>query len=393
MPPRRIFRVIAAAAMVGAGASAAPFIPSTDDEILERLPYTAGDAAFRQLRLLSNGLKEQRDNLPLALRIARGYEELGRASGDPRYSGYAQAALAPWWGMTNPPSEVLTLRATLNQRVHLFDAALADLGAVLEADPRDTQALLLRATIFQVVGRFDKAKSDCGALDGVASELVSTACLDNVNAMTGSLHESYERLRATLEKFPRAQPGVRSWALTSLAEMAARAGLSTQAEAGFRQALAIDPTDNYLLAAFSDFLLDQKRPAEVEGLLKSLTRNDPLLLRYTLALKAMGAPETQSFIDQLRDRFEASHLRGDRVHLREEARFRLQLLGDSSTALRLARENWQVQKEVADIRILLESAIAAHEQGEFQIARAWLAETGLEDENLRALAARTFSAK
>ena len=392
MPLRRFFCVIAAAA-VALPAAAAPFVPSTDSEVLEQLPYSAGDAAFRQLRLLSNGLKKQPDNLPLALRIARGYEEMGRASGDPRYSGYAQAALAPWWGLTNPPPEVLTLRATLNQRVHLFDAALKDLGAVLDADPRDAQALLLRATIFQVVGQFDRAKSDCGALDGIAIELVSTACLDNVNAMTGSLHESYEHLRAMLEKFPNAQRGIRSWALTSLAEMAGRAGLLEQAEADFRQALAIDPKDNYLLAAFSDFLLDRNRPAEVEGLLKSLTRNDPLLLRYALALKALGAPETQSFIDQLRDRFEASHLRGDRVHLREEARFRLQLLGDSGAALRLARDNWQVQKEVADIRILLESAIAAHEQGEFQSARAWLAETGLEDENLRALAARTFSAK
>lgn len=189
----------------------------------------------------------------------------------------------PLGGLTNLLREVLVLRATLNQRVHLFDAALTELPVVLEADPHDAQVLLLRATVFQMVGQFDNARGDCVAVDGVASELVSTTCLDNVNAMTGLPRESYDQLRAALET-SQAQPNIKSWALTSLAEMAARAGLPKEAEADFRQALAIVSTDNYRLAAFSDFLLDQNRPVEVEGLLRSFTRNDPLLLRYALAL-------------------------------------------------------------------------------------------------------------
>src|SRR5437588_11570286 len=40
-----------------------------------------------------------------------------------------------------------------------------------------------------------------------------------------------------------------------------------------------------------------------------------------------------------------------RVHIREEARFTLHLLNDPQTALKLAQENWQVQKESADLRI------------------------------------------
>jgi hypothetical protein len=55
--------------------------------------------------------------------VAQGYLELGRVSGDPRYAGYAEAALAPWWHLDQPPQEVLVLRATLRQRMHLFDAA------------------------------------------------------------------------------------------------------------------------------------------------------------------------------------------------------------------------------------------------------------------------------
>ena len=379
------------AAVIALPASAAPFIPSSDGEILERLPYAASDPAARQLRLLRDALKKQPDNLPLALRVARGYMELGRASGDPRYAGYAQSALAQWWDLGSPPPEVLILRATLNQRVHLFNAALKDLAVLLEADPRDAQALLLRATILGVIGAFDKARSDCVALDGLASELIATACLDNVNAMTGKLNASYEQLQKAVAKYPGAPPNIKNWAFTSLGEMAARAGLPAEAEAYFRQALSIDSNDNYLLAAWSDFLLDRKRPSEVQALLRDDTRIDPLLLRYALALKALGAPETATFVAQLRDRFEASHLRGDRVHLREEARFSLELLGDAKAAVGLAGENWQVQKEVADLRVLLESALAAHAPGEASVARDWLAKTGLEDAHLRQLADRTIS--
>jgi hypothetical protein len=67
------------------------------------------------------------------------------------------------------------------------------------------------------------------------------------------------------------------------------------------------------------------------------------------------------------------------VHVREEARFTLHLLNDPNAALKLARENWGVQKEPADIRILLEAALAAHDAAEADAARDWLKKTGLED--------------
>ena len=79
-------------------------------------------------------------------------------------------------------------------------------------------------------------------------------------------------------------------------------------------------------------------------MLRDHTRADPLLLRYALALQAEGSPELPAQVEQLRDRFEASHLRGDRVHLREEARYVLRLTNEPLAALKLARENWEVQK-------------------------------------------------
>ena len=78
------------------------------------------------------------------------------------------------------------------------------------------------------------------------------------------------------------------------------------------------------------------------------------------------------------------------MHLREEARFTLHLLNDPNAALKLARENWAVQKEPADIRIQLEAALAAHEAASVETAQAWLKETGLEDFQLDRLLTKTL---
>ncbi|MBK6338003.1 MAG: hypothetical protein IPF60_20625 [Betaproteobacteria bacterium] len=49
--------------------------------------------------------------------------------------------------------------------------------------------------------------------------------------------------------------------------MAAWRGQAAKAEQHYRAALALEIEDGYLLAAWSDFLLDQQRPAEVVKLL------------------------------------------------------------------------------------------------------------------------------
>jgi hypothetical protein len=364
-------------------AIAAPFLPASDDEVLERLAVSPSDPALRELRALQGQLRQAPDNLVLATRLATGYLELGRVTGDPHYAGYSEAALTPWWHLDNPPSEVLVLRATLRQRMHQFDAALADLATVLESHPRNVQARLTRATVLQVQGAYEGARAECQALKNLTSELVWTCCLTGVTASTGRLDESYRQLRAAFDRHPAGQVGLQNWVLTSLAELAARAGMMPEAESHFRAALAHEPADFYLLGAYADFLLDSDRSPEVLGLLRDQTRADPLLLRYALALQAQHSKELPAQVEQLRDRFEASRLRGDRVHLREEARFTLHLLNAPTAALKLAQENWQVQKEPADVRILLEAALAAGDAAVFDAVKEWLRSSRLEDVELQ----------
>ena len=360
-------------------AMAVPYLPQSDTQVLERLPFAPTDPSARELRALREELARQPQRLDLAVEIARRYTELGRVRGDPRFAGYAQAALANWWEQSEPPSEVLLLRATLRQRNHDFDAALLDLAALIRRNPRDGQARLTRATVLQVQGNYAAAAAECTALRRLAPELVWAACSYGLASVNGRLRESHDALHALLARQPQVSPEIRAWVLSMLAEMAARAGLDDAAEAHFREALAIDGSDHYLLNAYADWLLDHGRPAQVVKLLTSRQGSDALLLRYTLALKALNSPELAAHVEQLRARFAASQLRGDRVHQREQARFTLELLGDPQAALTLARENWMVQKELPDLRLLVETSLATRDLATLASARQWLAQARSED--------------
>lgn len=378
-PPFPGLALAASCWLMTANVAAVPYVPTADEQVLERLPLVASDPGARELRALRAELARQPERLDLAVALARRYTELGRVKGDPRFAGYAQAALAKWWEQAEPPAEVLLVRATLRQRTHDFDAALTDLAILLRRDPRDGQARLTRATILQVQGAFDAAANECAALRRLAPEVIWAACTYGLASVTGRLRESHDALAALLAWQPEAKPEVRAWVLSMLAEMTARAGLNDAAEEHFREALAIDPSDHYLLTAYADWLLDQQRPAQVVKLLDRQQRTDALLLRHALALKALNSPDLAPAVEQLRARFAASRLRGDRVHLREEARFTRELLGDNQTAVALARDNWAVQKEVPDLRLLLETARASNDVATVESVRQWLARSRTED--------------
>jgi Tfp pilus assembly protein PilF len=363
-----------ATSTAAAMARAEPFVPKSDSEVLERLPVKPNDPAARKLRELRIALARFPQDLALAVDAARAYIDQGRADSDPRFFGYAQAALAPWWNDANAPNAVRVLRATLNQNQHRFAQALVDLDAVLAANPRTAQALITRATIHQVRGDYALARRDCARLTRLADALVAAACVANVDANNGKLRASYARLAASAQDLGNVDASVRGWVLSTLAELAARAGEAAAARGYFERALTDERADAYLRAAYADFLLDAREFEKVVELTREHTRNDGLLLRLALAEKQLGLASAKRHIAELQARFEAAALRGERVHLREEARFTLHLKGEAARALELALENWAIQKEPADARIALEAAKAAGQAQRAGAIERWKAE-------------------
>ncbi|MFC5461414.1 tetratricopeptide repeat protein [Massilia niabensis] len=366
---------------------AAPYIPASGAQVLERLPGGAAPVR-RDLQRLRTALDANPGNLELATMLAQRYIEQSRRDGDPRYLGYAQAALAPWWSQPQPPPQVAVLRATLRQSTHQFGAALADLDQVLKQDSGNSQAWLTRATVQLITGDFAGARASCMRLYSRAPELVVQTCLSNVGSVSGAASASYERLLQTYAARSDSAPAIRAWVATLLGEMAARLGRGAAADTHFREALALDPSDSYLLAAYADFMLDAGRAGEVVRLLKDKTAADALLLRHAIALKTARMPEAARASAELAARFDAARRRRDSVHQREEARYALALRGDAAAAVRLAKLNWAVQKEPADLRILAEAAVASGDAEARALVRDWLARSRIEDATIAATVAR-----
>jgi hypothetical protein len=374
-------------ATLGFAAQAAPYIPDSDGQVLERLPLRPNDPVAREMLQLRKQLRADPANVDVATALARRYYEMVAEEGDPRYLGYAQAALAPWWDLPEPPVEVQVLRAGLAQFSHNFSGALTDLSSVLARDPRNAQARALRATIYIVQARYAEARADCAALRGVTSELIAIGCSAMVDGLTGKLDAADQRLADALASNPDASPPEKLWVLIRLAEMAQRQERALQAESYFRQAVGLGITDTFLLAAYADYLLDHKRYGEVVSMLKDKTPSDGLLLRLVLAETRMKQPGAADRAATLAARYHAAQLRGDTVHQQEEARFRLEIYSDVKNALLLAQENWKVQKEPRDARILLESALAAKAPAAAAPVVQWLKDSRIEDKRLLDLAA------
>lgn len=382
--------LIALLVLIGSGSvAAAPFLPKDDAQVLETLRNQPSDPSIREARKLRAELARDPTNVGKAVETARRYIEQARASADPRFFGYAQAALGPWWNSPDAPSDVLFLRATLLQASHNFKGAMTDLERLLQDDPGNLEAYLLRAIMLQVVGRYEEAKEDCRPLLQAAQrrsslKLVATTCVSSVASFNGQAEASYDALRRALTASRGDSTEDTQWALTTLGDMASRLGRAGEAEDYFKQAIALG-RDAWLLNTYADFLLDQGRPKEVIDLLKNETNADTMLLLLTLAEKQVNAPDLQKHIQILRQRYAAMSSRNDMRHLREEARFTLHLLNQPRAALRLAQADWLIQQEPEDARIVLESALAAQDWAAAKPVLDFLKEKHLEDVRLEKL--------
>lgn len=363
-------------------ANALPYHPSDSHQVLETLPIRGQN--WLEIRKLRQSIAENPQSSEPALVLARRYIELGRAESDPRYYGYAEAVLAPWLKQQNPEPEVLTLQATLYQNRHDFPHAMALLNSALRYQPRLPQAWLTRAVILEVQGDYPAAMKSCQPLGRLATVLTAAVCTQSVRSLSGALDDAYQQLQQIITIVP-AEPTEKQWALTTLAEMAERKGDSLSAEKHYQAALAQAGRNGYLLATYSDFLLDQQRFTDVEALLQNEIRQDGLLLRLTLAEHALRLPVAEQHTALLTTRFAASRLRGDTAHQGDEARFYLKLLHQPQQALTLAQQNWEVQREPRDTRILLESAFASGQPEATETAVQFLKTSHLQDARLTAL--------
>ncbi|MEO6689477.1 MAG: hypothetical protein ABIS07_04435 [Dokdonella sp.] len=363
---------------------AAPYRPASDEVVLERLPPAL--LALRQLRGTAAPSTEPA-SLEVALAAARHYVELGQIYADPRAYGYAQAALGHWWtsdeGATPP---LLVMRARILQFGHRFPQALAQLEVALKADEFQPDAWLLFASIEQVEGNLPAARAGCVKVLQMAEPLVGATCVAGIGALSGRTDAAEQLLAQALARPQAADKAIQTWSWTTLAEIRARRDDTAGAETAFLRALALEPADVYARSAYADLLLDADRVADARRVLGDAMQADALLLRAAIAAQRNNDADATALRDDLAQRFGEARARGDETHLREQARFALAVEHDAARALDLARRNFDVQREPADVRILLEAALAAGQAGAAKPALDWMKAAAIDSVPLSALA-------
>ena len=369
----RFVRTLAALSLYLSSAllHAAPYTPAGDHVVLARLPQ-----AQRALAPPAAPL-----DLSAALALARSQIDYASAQGDPRFLGYAEATLAPFsQDMSSPAANLLMAR--IEQQRHQFARARHRLTRLLEQSPNQGQAWLMLANIDRVQGRLDEARQACREAASTLPPTTVLLCQASVQAITGQREQAYRTLQA-LASSPAAPQGKSAqWLDTLSAEMALQQGRLALATEHLRDALHQAPNDPYLRYLQSDLWLANDQAEAVIRDLSAWQDREGALLRLAIAGQRLEHPQAQAWRQDYRARMAADQDTGRQRHLREHARFLMEVESDPQGALTLARENWQQQRELADLRLLHASAVAADDQATLDQLQAFVDRYQVDDAQL-----------
>jgi Tfp pilus assembly protein PilF len=373
--------------LAAAGAHLVPYLPRSPDVVLEQVPSMT-DPRVRAFGATRARLHADPHNMDLAVQLANAYIDYGRSTGDARYIGRGMAVVAPWLQSSPVPIPALLVRATVLQNRHLFQQSRSQLTALLRRSPRNLQAWLTLATVEMVQADYAAANDACVQVAQIGGDFMGMLCTAQLRSLTGHAQQAYALLRMIEYPGPIAPPTIKSYVEGLLADTAERLGKNAEADRHFQAALQWTPGDNFLLADYADFLLDQHEPAAVKRLLTGYEASDTSLLRIVFAECTLNDARASRDVAEMQARFASMDQRGSRLYDREHAEFVLYAQHDPARALALAVQNWTVQRSPQDMRILLQAALAAGKPEAAQPVLATLSRSHLQDAQIARLAAR-----
>jgi len=349
--------------------------PTRDDEVLEVLPVIT-----RHRPAPAASTPKRVDPAEAALQ-ARQDIAVARQTGDTRYWGRAQAALAPWWNKPDAPVDLAVLQATVQQGRHEFDASRKVLTAALTRAPGHAQGWMNLAALERLSANYPESLAACESVARAGQAVYASACRLETLSLQGKNLSSTRDMQALIGQTTDA--GQRSWLLSLLAEGHERAGQDQAAADAYSRSLALD-ADLYTSIAFSDLLLRTGKVQQALQTLAPLPETDAVVLRRAAAWRKLGDTRWKDARALLREYSAELVRRGDdpALHGRELALAALWLDDDAPGALALARRNLLLQKEPIDWWVALQSARQARDSTAAGEIVAAFQKAGLYDQRL-----------
>lgn len=363
---------------------AKPYIPQSESKVLDYLPT--------KLTLLSGNISKLKSRVggqhaEQQEKLIKAYLEQAKSSGDMRYVSYAQNRLDHWLQQTPGAEKARLLNAQILQYNHNFDHAIVELKSLLNDYPENSVAWSLLANLQLLTGNFDAAQTSCKQLSARSSLTDAIICQSNIMIRTGLLDKAYRILNALLPVIYKMPVQRQLWLYTSLAEISIQQGHNQQAGRYIEQAIELTEENNifddYLSRLHIDYLIQNNRLKQAYELVKDNKNDSALMIRSTVLAKKLGNDETfHKNKIALTRLFEVEKRRGQSRHLREQALFALLVLNNPAEALYLAKQNWVLQKEPEDARILMKAALLVDDNKQLQQVKTSIKKTGLIDQRL-----------
>lgn len=355
--------------------AASPIRPVSDGEVIEVLP------AITRSRLAAPVAGRAPTDPREALATSRQAITVARQTGDNRYWGRAQAALAPWWDRADAPVELAVLQATVQQGRHEFEASRKVLVAALSRQTGHAQGWLNLAALERLSARYNESLAACREVARTGQGLYAQACELETRSMQGQHELAIRGFAQLLTQVSDADQ--QSWLLSLQAEARERAGQDAAAQAAYEKSLARQP-DLYTSIALSDLLLRTGSNTKALAVLAPLPQTDAVVLRHGIAWRRLGDNRWREALVIFQERVAELKRRGDDpgLHSRELAMSALWLEDDAPGALALARKNLTLQREPVDWWLALQCALAAGDKNAVaELSNQWT-QTGLKDARL-----------
>jgi hypothetical protein len=365
---------VATGAPLPVAAAADRFVPADPAFVVADVSRVIPDEELRQS---ISRWRAQPDSEETILPLAEAYLDRAHRLREPRFHGRAEALLSARAGAAGASADLRRLYAAMLQHRHAFADAATLLDALLQENPRDADSRLQRASLRLTRGDFAGARGDCSQLVSARGSLAATAyaCLASAWAGTGELARARALLDTIPMQSPAFEPAARAYLLATRAELRERAGDLAGAIADYRDASGIAPLDDEIRAAWSDAMriaggdMNARAPLAVD--------NPGLaLLVRRVALETGG--ERASVERRAREWLALEVARGDATHDREAALLAL-ACDDPATALAAARRNFDLQRELADVRVFARAIARTRDSTARRQLEDWLRATNYQD--------------
>lgn len=309
---------------------------------------------------------------------------------DSQSLGYAKGLLNYWQNSEIVPADIRVYRAIIAQQQHAFDKALNDLTIVLEENPQHLQARATRAAIHLAMGNYEKAAQDCRATAFKVDPLQTANCLAQVQGPRGQAQVMAERLETLLSLNSTFEMSLKREMLTTLGDLYVMMKNQKRAQLAYTEALAISPNHPYLVAQFSELLIQHEKYEELSGFLAELKSTLGTRLYQTIAKRHQSASKESMRLSaaSIRNELESIDLREGSDTAKYWAMYFLYIEADDTQALRYAQRNWQSQKSLSDARLLKRAAQAVNDTKQLAQLDAWLNERGIVDSTLQSIATK-----